>query len=158
LRVRARYRRAGPSADVAAGCRTKLFARWLHGTCVEAPAQKLDGENEPVVFSYFLDISTNPDVVELVMQTQNRVRAAISGLTRYLMRWKRFRTIWKSDKVSVVSARLLLIIFFIYLPDAFSALTLLVGLQEGHPACKNLSGGVLVWLSVWSEVQTCMPS
>jgi len=38
--------------------------------------------------------------------------------------------------------------------DVFSALTLLVGRQEGHPACKKLSGGVLVWLSVWSEVQT----
>jgi len=31
-----------------------------------------------------------------------------------------------------------------------SALTLLVGRQEGHPACKKLSGGVLAWLSVWS--------
>jgi len=31
----------------------------------------------------------------------------------------------------------------------------LVGRQEGHPACKKLSGGVLAWLSVWSEVQTC---
>jgi len=39
--------------------------------------------------------------------------------------------------------------------NAFSALTLLVGWQEGHPACKKLSGGVLAWLSVWSEVQTC---
>jgi len=39
---------------------------------------------------------------------------------------------------------------------AFSALTLLVGRQEGHPACKKLSGGVLEWLSVWSEVQTCI--
>jgi len=38
---------------------------------------------------------------------------------------------------------------------AFSALTLLVGRQEGHPACKKLSGEVLVWLTVWSEVQTC---
>jgi len=38
---------------------------------------------------------------------------------------------------------------------AFSALTLLVGQQEGHPACKKL-GGVLAWLSVWSEVQTCI--
>jgi len=33
---------------------------------------------------------------------------------------------------------------------SFSALTLLVGRQEGHPACKKLSGGVLAWLSVWS--------
>ena len=34
-----------------------------------------------------------------------------------------------------------------------SALTLLVGRQEGHPACKKVSGEVLAWLSVWSEVQ-----
>ena len=33
---------------------------------------------------------------------------------------------------------------------------LLVGRQEGHPACKKLSGGLLaLLLSVWSEVQTC---
>jgi len=40
--------------------------------------------------------------------------------------------------------------------QTFNALTLLVGQQEGHPACKKLSGWVLEWLSVWSEVQTCM--
>ena len=40
--------------------------------------------------------------------------------------------------------------------SAFIALTLLVGRQEGHPACKKLSGGVLAWLSVLSEVQTCI--
>jgi len=32
----------------------------------------------------------------------------------------------------------------------------LVGQQEGHPARKKLSGGVLAWLSVWSKVQTCI--
>ena len=37
-----------------------------------------------------------------------------------------------------------------------SGLTLLVGRQEGHLACKKLSGKVLVWLSVWSKVQTCI--
>jgi len=39
---------------------------------------------------------------------------------------------------------------------AFSALTLLVGRQEGHLACKKLSCGLLAWLSVWSKVQTCI--
>ena len=52
---------------------------------------------------------------------------------------------------------------------AFSALMLLVGRQEGHPACKkwvlgcsrgylpkNLSSEVLARLSVSSEVQTCI--
>jgi len=35
---------------------------------------------------------------------------------------------------------------------AVSALTLLVGRQEEHPACKKWSDEVLVWLSAWSEV------
>jgi len=33
---------------------------------------------------------------------------------------------------------------------AVSALMLLVVQQEGHPACKKLSGGVLAWLSHWT--------
>ena len=41
----------------------------------------------------------------------------------------------------------------------YSALTLLVGRREGHPACKKTEwwgAGLLAWLSVWSEVQTCI--
>ena len=45
---------------------------------------------------------------------------------------------------------------YIKLTTAFSTLMPLVGQQEGHPACKKLSGEVLAWLSVWSEVQTCI--
>ena len=40
--------------------------------------------------------------------------------------------------------------------SAFSALTLLVWRQEGHPACKKQSGAVLAWLSVFSEMQICI--
>ena len=50
------------------------------------------------------------------------------------------------------------IVFHLPVSCALSALMLLVGWQEGHPACKKLSGGVLAWLSVWSEVQTCICS
>jgi len=35
-------------------------------------------------------------------------------------------------------------------PCAYSALTLLVGQQEGHSACKKLSGMALAWLFVCS--------
>jgi len=44
--------------------------------------------------------------------------------------------------------------FFVPVPSMLCLL--LVGWQEGHPACKKLSGGVLARLSVWSEVQTCI--
>jgi len=40
--------------------------------------------------------------------------------------------------------------------QAFNALTLLVGRQEGHLACKKLSGGILAWLYVWGEVHICI--
>jgi len=40
---------------------------------------------------------------------------------------------------------------------AFNALTLLVGWQEGHPACKKLSGVVLAWLSVWYRLTWVVP-
>jgi len=48
--------------------------------------------------------------------------------------------------------RISIILLFVMFVSLFclSALTLLVGRQEGYPACKKLSGGVLVWLSVWS--------
>jgi len=59
-------------------------------------------------------------------------------------------------KVSISVLQLLGFTFFGFICTAFSALTLLVGRQEGHPACKKLSGGVPAWLSVWSKVQTCI--
>ena len=56
--------------------------------------------------------------------------------------------------VSIITVLILSCLFIYFF--AFNALTLLVGRQEGHPACKKLTGGVLAWLSVWSEVQTCI--
>jgi len=37
---------------------------------------------------------------------------------------------------------------------AFSAMTLLVGRQEGHPACKKLSGGVVICLERGADLHT----
>ena len=39
--------------------------------------------------------------------------------------------------------------------SAFSALTLLVGRQEGHPACKKTEWWD-VGVVVWDRVQTCI--
>ena len=58
--------------------------------------------------------------------------------------------------ISFTNARVKLYFNCITDAFAFSALMLLVGRQEGNPACKKLSGWVLTWLSVWSKVQTCI--
>ena len=58
-----------------------------------------------------------------------------------------------TERVSIV----VLLVWLLNMSSSFSALTLLVGRHEGYPACKNSIGEVLVWLSVWSEVQmTCI--
>jgi len=41
--------------------------------------------------------------------------------------------------------------------SAFSTL-MLVGQQEEHLACKELSSGMLAWLSVWGNMQICICS
>ena len=58
--------------------------------------------------------------------------------------------------VCICSGNIVAIAHRVFHAFAFSALTLLVGGQEGHTACKKLSSGVLAWLSVCSEVQTCI--
>ena len=48
-----------------------------------------------------------------------------------------------------------LLIYLLACRIAFSALTLLVGRQEGHPACKKTEWWD-VGVVVWDEVQTCI--
>jgi len=36
---------------------------------------------------------------------------------------------------------------------SYVCICMLVGRQKEHPACKKLGDEVLLWLSVWSEVQ-----
>jgi len=64
---------------------------------------------------------------------------------------------------NLLSTLLILILLVVLLKNCwlfcfyvFSALTLLVGWQKGHPACKKLNDGVLAWLFVWSDVQICI--
>jgi len=61
--------------------------------------------------------------------------------------------------ISAITDRLLFKSFKVNLHEflhAFNAWTLFVGQQEGHLACKKGVVGVLVWLSIWNEVLTCI--
>jgi len=40
--------------------------------------------------------------------------------------------------------------------EALQCFDTVVWEQEGHPACKKLRGGVLAWLSIWSDVRACI--
>ena len=62
-----------------------MFLRWMNGTCIETPPQKIPGEDEPYTFSFFSDISTNPEVIELVQTVQSNMKNTLTNLTRYVV-------------------------------------------------------------------------
>ena len=96
----------------------------------------------PVVGNLFIKVEL---LQPLILQLQSQMRQIVGQIALY-----------KLCTLCSVTSFIRLISTYCIIPNAFSALTLLVGQQEGHPACKKLSGGVLAWLSVWSEVQTCI--
>ena len=71
----------------------------MHGTCIETPPQHAEGEDEPVVFSFFTDISSNPIIIDLVTTLSKSVQNSLGMLNKYLTRWRRYRPLWKLDKV-----------------------------------------------------------
>lgn len=81
--------------------RARMFVRWMNGTCIETPPQHAEGEDEPVVFSFFTDISANPAIIDLVTALSKSVQNTLGMLNKYLTRWRRYRLLWKLDKVGV---------------------------------------------------------
>ena len=80
-------------------CRTKKFPRWLNGSCIEAEPQTVPGQDEPVVFSYFTDLSVHPTVTEMAQAVQDAIRGGITSLVKYANRWKKYRLLWKMQRV-----------------------------------------------------------
>ncbi|XP_063171723.1 dynein axonemal heavy chain 10 [Candoia aspera] len=80
---------------------TKLFIRWMHGTCIECPPQQA-GDDEPVIFSFFSDVSQNPMIIEQAILITQNMHKLLGSLTKYLNRWKRYRPLWKLDKAIVM--------------------------------------------------------
>ena len=66
---------------------------------METAPQKAEGEDEPVVFSFFSDISLTPSVIDLCITIPKTIQTALGGVNKYLARWKRYRLLWSRDKV-----------------------------------------------------------
>ncbi|XP_060580911.1 dynein axonemal heavy chain 10-like isoform X1 [Ruditapes philippinarum] len=77
---------------------TKLFVRWMNGTCIECQPQKVEGEDELYQFTFFTDISVNNETIDTVQTIHYNIKNTLTNMQRYLNRWKKYRSIWKVDK------------------------------------------------------------
>lgn len=71
----------------------------------------MEGEDEPYVFCFFTDISANPEIIDYVQTIQTDIKNTLTNMTRYLNRWKKYRSIWKVDKVLGTISALLIQVF-----------------------------------------------
>ncbi|NXV80428.1 DYH10 protein, partial [Atlantisia rogersi] len=76
---------------------TKCFIRWMHGTCLECPPQRVH-EDEVITFSFYSDISQNPLIIEQAILITQNVHKLLASLSKYLNPWKRYHLLWKLDK------------------------------------------------------------
>jgi dynein heavy chain len=77
---------------------TRSFVRWMHGSCLETPPQQLGEDDEPVIFSYFSDVSANPEVRGLAAITTRAFERTFGRVNKQLDQYRKYDQLWKVDK------------------------------------------------------------
>ena len=62
------------------------------------------GKDEPVVFSFFSDVVLHPDVSEIGNLVREKVMVGINDIMGYTNRWKKYRQLWRLQRVSDVTS------------------------------------------------------
>lgn len=73
----------------------------MNGTCIECPPQRVM-EDEVITFSFYNDISQNPQIIEQAVLITQNVHKLLASLSKYLNQWKRYQLLWKLDKDVVI--------------------------------------------------------
>ena len=69
---------------------SKSFVRWMRGTCKECPAQVVKEDEEPLVYSFYYDISKNPQVIKMTLGLSHAFQRGFAIVERYLESWQRY--------------------------------------------------------------------
>jgi dynein heavy chain len=69
---------------------SKQFVRWMHGTCIKTEPQIIHEDDEPFIFSYYQDISQNPEIVKLTLSVTSQTNRVFNLTNKYLDGWRRY--------------------------------------------------------------------
>ncbi|XP_075256614.1 dynein axonemal heavy chain 10-like [Convolutriloba macropyga] len=76
----------------------KMFVRWMRGSCLECPPQNVEGEDEPVIVSFYNDVAFNPEIIDLVNEVQSCFQKIFASAQKYLTPWKKYKLLYKGDR------------------------------------------------------------
>lgn len=77
---------------------TKQFHRWMNGTCIITPPQKVSEDEDPIVFSFYSDVVNNQAIISALSQLNGNISKAFTNLNKWLDSWRKYRPLWKVDK------------------------------------------------------------
>ncbi|KAF0719904.1 Aste57867_701 [Aphanomyces stellatus] len=72
----------------------KAFVRWMHGTCRETEPQVINEDEEPIVFTFYSDISQNPYVIKMTLSLNQEIHKVFNIINKYLDSWRRYDTVY----------------------------------------------------------------
>ncbi|KAI8825885.1 dynein heavy chain and region D6 of dynein motor-domain-containing protein [Fimicolochytrium jonesii] len=78
---------------------TKMFYRWMNGTCILTPPQKAAEDEEPIIFSFHSDIIANQSIIAMIGSLNSSITRTFGSLNAWLDSWRKYRPLWKVDKV-----------------------------------------------------------
>ncbi|KAA0154745.1 hypothetical protein FNF29_02274 [Cafeteria roenbergensis] len=83
-------------------CAPKAFSRWLHGTCIEARPEAVQGMTPPD-FSHYMDMKSNKQIISIMMDMDPLVLSMLTEIRDFIGRWEEFGIadgLWKERKPS----------------------------------------------------------
>ncbi|XP_030593055.1 dynein heavy chain 10, axonemal isoform X2 [Archocentrus centrarchus] len=80
---------------------TKQFVRWMHGTCIECPPQRVGNEDELVTISFYSDVWQLPQIKESSMTVSQNIQRLLRSVDQYLYHWKDYQVLWEKNKIIV---------------------------------------------------------
>ncbi|KAJ2996626.1 Dynein heavy chain 10, axonemal [Globomyces sp. JEL0801] len=78
---------------------TKLFPRWMNGTCISTPPQKLGEEEEFITFTFHADLILNSSIISLINSLSMSINRTFSDVHKWIDSWRKYRPLWKVDKL-----------------------------------------------------------
>ncbi|TPX31992.1 hypothetical protein SmJEL517_g04802 [Synchytrium microbalum] len=78
---------------------TRQFHRWQNGTCILCPPQQLGEDEDAVVFSFHPDVMASTHIGYAVNGLNQEIQRTFGGLSKWLDSWRKYRPLWKVDKV-----------------------------------------------------------
>lgn len=70
--------------------------------------------DEPVTFTFFTDVSGHGTILECAMTVQESIKAGIAVLVRQAHYWKKYRALWKMQRVCAREGKLVMASRFRY--------------------------------------------